>query len=43
MRRPERTSTCAYGGVKIDTGIDLDSNQKLSDDEIDNYCICVSR
>ena len=27
---------CPYGGVKIDTGIDLDSNQKLSDDEIDN-------
>ena len=27
---------CINGGVKIDTGIDLDSNQKLSDDEIDN-------
>ena len=26
---------CAYGGVKIETGIDLDGNQKLGENEVD--------
>ena len=27
---------CAYGGVKIETGIDLDGNEKLGEIEVDN-------
>ena len=27
---------CAYGGVKIETGIDLDGNQKLGENEVDS-------
>lgn len=27
---------CAYGGVKIESGIDLDGNQKLGENEVDN-------
>ena len=32
---------CAFGGVRIDTGIDFDSDRKLSDDEInDTAYVC---
>ncbi len=27
---------CAYGGVKIESGIDIDNNQNLSDNEVDS-------